>query len=278
MSARWPGHFAERACHADAYTARRTAPDSDREFAPFSSPYATAPLPALEHRTFDRPAVSHDPSNAASRDPVPERPAPSLPVLRVLGQVAGTYIIAEGPEGLYMIDQHAAHERVVYERFLGQISAAGVERQPMLDPLVFDLSPEESAVVEQSLDELGQLGFELERFGPSSLIIRSVPAVAVGTDVQARLRAILRELGEGGAGSSRLDSVAVSVAVTHQFGPDKRSTFRRCGNWSSSSNAPSNRGPAAMAVRRCFGSRRTSWNASSAAPDRSYEIRMNTRG
>jgi len=198
MIARWPGHFAERACHADAYTARRTAPDSDREFAPFSSPYATAPLPALEHRTFDRPAVSHDPSNAASRDPVPERPAPSLPVLRVLGQVAGTYIIAEGPEGLYMIDQHAAHERVVYERFLGQISAAGVERQPMLDPLVFDLSPEESAVVEQSLDELGQLGFELERFGPSSLIIRSVPAVAVGTDVQARLRAILRELGEGG--------------------------------------------------------------------------------
>jgi len=203
-----------RSAHATLTRIPRAEPPRIRieSSAPFSSPYATAPLPALEHRTFDRPAVSHDPSNAASRDPVPERPAPSLPVLRVLGQVAGTYIIAEGPEGLYMIDQHAAHERVVYERFLGQISAAGVERQPMLDPLVFDLSPEESAVVEQSLDELGQLGFELERFGPSSLIIRSVPAVAVGTDVQARLRAILRELGEGGAGSSWLDSVAVSVA------------------------------------------------------------------
>lgn len=180
--------------------------------APFSAPFATAPLPALEHRTFDQPAISREPSRADSPEPTPERPAPSLPVLRVLGQVAGTYIIAEGPEGLYMIDQHAAHERVVYERFLGQIAAAGVERQPMLDPLVFDLSPEESAVIEQSLEELGQLGFELERFGPSSLIIRSVPAVAVGTDIQARLREILQELGEGGAGSSWLDSVAVSVA------------------------------------------------------------------
>jgi DNA mismatch repair protein MutL len=130
----------------------------------------------------------------------------------VLGQVASTYIIAEGPEGLYLIDQHAAHERVVYERFLGQMVAAGVERQPMLDPLVVDLSPEELAVIEQSIGELGQLGFELERFGPTSILVRSVPAVAVGTDIQARLRDILKELGEGGVGSSWLDSVAVSVA------------------------------------------------------------------
>ncbi len=129
-----------------------------------------------------------------------------------MGQVASTYIIAEGPEGLYLIDQHAAHERVVYERFLGQMVSSGVERQPMLDPLVFDLSPEESAVIEQSLEELDRLGFELEKFGPSSVLVRSVPAIAVGTDVQTRLRDILRELGEGGAGSSWLDSVAVSVA------------------------------------------------------------------
>jgi DNA mismatch repair protein MutL len=203
-----------RSAHATLTRIPRAEPPRIRieSSMPFSTPYAPSPLPSLEHRGLEqRVSVPATPASDDSM-PAPELPKPSLPVLRVLGQVAGTYIIAEGPEGLYLIDQHAAHERVVYERFLSQMVAAGVERQPMLDPLVFDLSPEESAVVEQSIAELGQLGFELERFGPSSLLIRSVPAIAVGTDIQARLREILRELGEGGAGSSWLDSVAVSVA------------------------------------------------------------------
>lgn len=176
-----------------------------------STPYTPNPLPSMDQRPFEQRFTTR-PQQDEERPVAPSRPQPALPVLRVLGQVAGTYIIAEGPEGLYLIDQHAAHERVVYERFLGQMAAAGVERQPMLDPLVLDLTPEESAVIEQSLDELGQVGFELERFGPDSILIRSVPAVAVGTDIQARLRDILKELGEGGAGDSWLDSVAVSVA------------------------------------------------------------------
>lgn len=179
-----------------------------------SSPYVPSQLPAVDQRQFqssESPAF-REPHRAVEVTPEADRPQPTLPMLRVLGQVASTYIIAEGPEGVYLIDQHAAHERVVYERFLGQMLANGVERQPMLDPLVFDLSPEESAVVEQSLDEMSQLGFELERFGPNSVLVRSVPSVAVGSDIQARLRDILKELSEGGAGSSWLDSVAVSVA------------------------------------------------------------------
>ncbi len=179
---------------------------------PFATPYVPAPLPAIDHRSFEQRVFSSEPAKREEPAAVAELPKPALPVLRVLGQVSSTYIIAEGPEGLYLIDQHAAHERVVYERFLGQMVAAGVERQPMLDPLVLDLSPEESTVIEQSMEELGQLGFELERFGPSSILIRSVPAIAVGSDIQERLREILKELGEGGAGSSWLDSVAVSVA------------------------------------------------------------------
>ena len=177
-----------------------------------SASYSPSQLPTLEHRTFDERVFTREQPRQEQPAPEPNRARTALPVLRVLGQVASAYIIAEGPEGLYLIDQHAAHERVVYERFLGQMASAGVERQPMLDPLVLDLTPEESTVIEQSLDELGQVGFELERFGANSILIRSVPAVAVGTDVQARLREILKELGEGGAGSSWLDSVAVSVA------------------------------------------------------------------
>jgi DNA mismatch repair protein MutL len=182
---------------------------------PVSPSYQPSQFAIVGHRSNHQQAPPPVPSTQHDSDasePVPEAPKPSLPTLRVLGQVASTYIIAEGPEGLYMIDQHAAHERVVYERFLGQMTAAGVERQPMLDPLVFDLTPEESAVLDQSLDELAKLGFELERFGPSSVLIRSVPVIAVGTDIQARLREVLRELSEGGVGSSWLDSVAVSVA------------------------------------------------------------------
>ncbi len=206
-----------RAAHATLSRIPRAEPPRIRieSSAPVAGGYLPASLPVIDHQPYQqRPSVPLPSSNASSQtqQPVREAPRPSLPTLRVLGQVASTYIIAEGPEGLYMIDQHAAHERVVYERFLGQMAAAGVERQPMLDPLVVDLSPEESAVVEQSLDELRQVGFDLERFGPSSILVRSVPAVAVGTDVQARLRDILKELGEGGSGSSWLDSVAVSVA------------------------------------------------------------------
>lgn len=203
-----------RGAHATLTRIPRAEPPRIRmeSSAPFTAPYAPAPLPTIEHRTFESNLQASQPSRQSEPPPASEPPKPSLPVLRVLGQVAGTYIIAEGPEGLYLIDQHAAHERVVYEQFLGQMVAAGVERQPMLDPLVFDLSPEESAVIEQSMEELAQVGFELERFGPSSILVRSVPAVAVGTDIQARLREILRELAEGGAGSSWLDSVAVSVA------------------------------------------------------------------
>ncbi|MCA9861136.1 MAG: DNA mismatch repair protein MutL, partial [Thermomicrobiales bacterium] len=208
-----------RAAHATLSRIPRAEPPRIRieSSMPLSPTYVPSPMPAVDARPFPQTSMQNPPERPTepvreAPDPVPEYPRPNLPVLRVLGQVASTYIIAEGPEGLYLIDQHAAHERVVYERFLGQMVAAGVERQPMLDPLVLDLSPEESTVIEQSMDELGQLGFELERFGPNSILVRSVPSVAVGTDIEARLRDILNELGEGGAGSSWLDSVAVSVA------------------------------------------------------------------
>ena len=66
-----------------------------------------------------------------------------VPMLRVLGQIAASFIIAEGPDGMYLIDQHAAHERVLYERILTQLRERAVDRQTLLDPLVVDLSPEE---------------------------------------------------------------------------------------------------------------------------------------
>lgn len=156
-------------------------------------------------------------SRAAQPDddapPTQIRPHPSgVPVMRVLGQVSGTYIVAEGPEGMFMIDQHAAHERVMYEKILGQMQSQAIERQPLLDPLVVELSPEELTAFDRSVDELREIGFEIDRFGEQSIAIREIPAMVRGVDLAERIHLILRELAEGGAGDSWLDSVAISAA------------------------------------------------------------------
>jgi len=130
----------------------------------------------------------------------------------VLGQVGGTYIIAEGPSGMFLIDQHAAHERVLYEQIRAQIGVNGADRQPLLDPLVVDLPPDELAVFDRSSDELRQIGFDIERFGDGAVAIRAKPAVVANVDLAERLHLILRELADGGAGDSWIDSVAISAA------------------------------------------------------------------
>ncbi len=153
-----------------------------------------------------------DTAPAADRDPEEAKQASGVPILRVLGQVGGTYIIAEGPEGMYLIDQHAAHERVLYEKILAQLSGQVADKQALLDPLIVDLSPEELAIYERSEAELAQVGFDVEPFGDGALAVRAVPALMRNVDIAERLRLILRELAEGGAGNSWLDSVAISTA------------------------------------------------------------------
>jgi DNA mismatch repair protein MutL len=150
-------------------------------------------------------ASAPEASNGASH-------ASGVPLLRVLGQIAASFIIAEGPDGMYMIDQHAAHERVLYERILDQLRQQQVDRQPLLDPLIVDLAPDELAVYERSAGELAAIGFEIERWDGGAVAVRAIPALVKGVDVAERLRLILRELAEGGQGDSWLDAVAVSTA------------------------------------------------------------------
>jgi DNA mismatch repair protein MutL len=135
-----------------------------------------------------------------------------VPLLRVLGQISASYVIAEGPDGMYLIDQHAAHERVLYERITAQLRDRAVDRQPLLDPVIVDLAPEELATFERSAAELAQIGFEIDTWDGGAVAVRAIPALAKGVDVAERLRLILRELAEGGQGESWLDAVAVSTA------------------------------------------------------------------
>ncbi len=182
------------------------------QFAASAGQTEQRPMDLPRPRWGPDPDTGRETSRAGDPAPEDEKHASGVPILRVLGQVGGTYIIAEGPQGMYLIDQHAAHERVLYEKILAQISGRMADKQPLLDPLIVDLSPEELGIYERSAEELAQIGFDVEPFGQGSVAVRAVPAMMRNVDVAERLRLILKELVEGGAGDSWLDSVAISTA------------------------------------------------------------------
>ncbi|MCC6703858.1 MAG: DNA mismatch repair endonuclease MutL [Thermomicrobiales bacterium] len=201
-----------RAVQRSAHFALSGAPRADLPVASFAStftpvqqPAFTMPAPVSRQRTLEPE------SDAPAHEP-PRNHASGVPMLRVLGQVGASYIVAEGPDGIYLVDQHAAHERVMYEKILQQMKGAGVDKQPMLDPLLVELAPEEMAVFEKSREELTEIGFDIEPFGDGVVAIRAIPALVQRVDPAERLHLILRELADGGAGDSWLDSVAISAA------------------------------------------------------------------
>jgi DNA mismatch repair protein MutL len=139
-------------------------------------------------------------------------PATALPVLRVIGQMGGIYVIAEGPEGMYLIDQHAAHERVLYERFWRVRQGGSPEVQGLLEPLSLDVSPRQQAVLGEEAELLREHGFDIEPFGQGAYVLRSVPqALAGGADVREGVQRFLDMLLEEGEGDRR-DRVAMSLA------------------------------------------------------------------
>ena len=116
-----------------------------------------------------------------------------LPMLRVLGQLGRTYIIAEGPTGMYLIDQHAAHERVLHEGFQAEIAEARVSSQRLLEPLVLEAGAREAAVLKERLARLREFGFEIEAFGGDSCLVRAVPAILQDVDLTQVILDILDE-------------------------------------------------------------------------------------
>ncbi|MCK4801457.1 MAG: DNA mismatch repair endonuclease MutL [Anaerolineales bacterium] len=115
------------------------------------------------------------------------------PILRLIGQVAATYLIAEGPDGLYLIDQHAAHERILFEQFLSNRDK-NVPSQILLESIVVEFPPGAADLVNEHLVLLGELGFDLESFGPGAYVIRAVPALLGGSSPEAILRAAVEDL------------------------------------------------------------------------------------
>jgi DNA mismatch repair protein MutL len=136
-----------------------------------------------------------------------------LPVLRVVGQVAQMYIIAEGPDGLYLVDQHAAHERVLYEQLQAGLADAQVVAQRLLEPATLELSPAQAAIYEAEADTLAQLGFAVEPFGGFTYRLRAVPEILLKSDPVTALGDILAEMAEGAVPLSRQADERLMVTV-----------------------------------------------------------------
>jgi len=133
------------------------------------------------------------------RTPALAQRVPQLPPLRVVGQVGAMYIVAEGPEGMFLIDQHAAHERIMYEQFMAQRAASGrsgVTQQHLLDPLTLHVGARLTGQVAAYLEPLRHVGFEIEPFGGDTYLVRAVPAVLAGEDPQRVLEEIVATLAE----------------------------------------------------------------------------------
>lgn len=195
---------------------------------------AQAPVPSV-HSTHGPPSghtPAHQPRDAAFWPSVPFatareaadaamiKPAPTesstpraaLPVLRVLGQMQNTYIVAEGPDGMYLIDQHAAHERVMFERIRAEAASRTPDTQSLLEPATVHLTEDQAELAASRSQEIAALGFVVEPFGETACLVRAVPAMVDSTDPGKVFREVLDTMSEGGGFETWEERAAYSLA------------------------------------------------------------------
>jgi DNA mismatch repair protein MutL len=134
-----------------------------------------------------------------------------LPLLRAVGQVGATYVVAEGPEGVYLIDQHAAHERILYERLLSK-PAGQAEVQGFLQPVPVDLAPHQEQALQAAAEALAEQGFSLEPFGGRTYLLRAAPSLLASQDAGRALVELLDMLAREDGPADPRERVAGSLA------------------------------------------------------------------
>ncbi len=193
------GFVAEASSGADPRAGRSAGASGD------SAPRTDGPLrlvpDAPTEKAFQRPlslAYDRDARGGPAMPPHPPAPIPMYSRLRVLGQIFAGYIALETEEGLLLIDQHAAHERVTFEKLRRELRDGGIRTQAMLAPVSVELSPARASQVRGALSELRAMGFEVEPFGPTTLLLKGAPAV-FGPEGGAKLLTdMIESMGETG--------------------------------------------------------------------------------
>lgn len=132
--------------------------------------------------------------NQASR--IDRSPVTPIPLLRLIGQIGATYLVAEGPDGLYLIDQHAAHERILFEKLMTQHAMKNIPSQALLTPATVTLPPASAQLLMTQLAALQHFGFDVQEFGPNTFQVRAIPALFIGSDASTALRALVEDFEE----------------------------------------------------------------------------------
>jgi DNA mismatch repair protein MutL len=217
----------------------------DAALAAFRPGGGTAPPPGLPHfplpaplprralfetaATLLMPGAPSDHSQATREPPSqagPEAP-PDSPLGHARAQLHGTYIVAETATGIVLVDQHAAHERLVYERMKEALARHGVARQTLLLPEIVELDPALADRLAARAPELAEFGLVLEAFGAGAVIVREVPALVPGLDVPRLVRDLADELAEWGdalALRERVESVCGTLACHSSVRAGRRLT------------------------------------------------------
>lgn len=151
-----------------------------------------------QHEPYSAEVLDEQSLADLERPAGPARPR-ALPLLRVVGQIAASYIVAEGPAGMYLIDQHAAHERVLYEQFMAEQASNAPAAQYTLDAQALTLPPDDARLLESSLPLLEPLGFAIEVFGPNTFRIQALPAILARQEPETVIAEILSDLHLGRA-------------------------------------------------------------------------------
>ena len=143
-----------------------------------------------------RPAPAAAENEPANPPPESSLPGGDWPLGRALAQLQGVYILAENTRGLVIVDMHAAHERIVYERLKTQFDTARIASQPLLIPATFAATAQEVATAEDCADTLSLLGLEITPFSPKTLAVRAVPTSLAAGDAVELARSVLAELAQ----------------------------------------------------------------------------------
>jgi DNA mismatch repair protein MutL len=166
-------------------------------------------------RPYDAPLLYGEASPAARIEERQDAATPELPLGVARAQLHQTYVVAQTEDGIVIVDQHAAHERLVYERMKKSLESGGVARQPLLIPEIVELDPAEVQRVAARAGELTELGLVIETFGPDAVMVREMPALLGDADIKALVRDLADEIAETGNASSlqeRLEEVAGTLA------------------------------------------------------------------